>query len=156
MAKVKVKIGGIKKFIPNLNNAIRTESFKELVELIKSTIQKGLSPVAQIGRFIRYSESYRESIERGWKATREKNGQKSPVNMTLSGDMIRSLSDKPGQKGRSLGFTDKKAVYHDETGAGKSKVIRRLLPTRPGETFSNLINRKFVEKCKEVVRRLKK
>ena len=64
--------------------------------------------------------------------------------MKLTGKMLDSfyIKKKFNLKGfrYKMGFTDKKAVYHNTEGAGRSKVLRRLLPTRLGETFSRYYN----------------
>jgi len=70
--------------------------------------------------------------------------QISPVNLRHSGKLHKSL--KVFTKGGFLSnfrmvtqFKNKLADIHNRLGAGKSKVIRRLLPTRRGERFNNRI-----------------
>jgi hypothetical protein len=54
---------------------------------------------------------------------------------------MNSLNIRKGNGVAWVGFADKKAIYHDKLGAGKSKVIRRLLPTRQGEKFISNIDK---------------
>jgi hypothetical protein len=129
-----------------------------LINIVKSFITVGLSPVYSIGRFQRYSQSYKDWIQgkirfitvagrvipilppsngkRKGKFPPPVDGKKvSPVSMTLKGDMLNSMYlEKKGSK-IILGISDYKAQYHNDMGAGKSKVIRRLLPTKSGEKF---------------------
>jgi hypothetical protein len=48
-------------------------------------------------------------------------------------------------------FSDKKAKYHNDEGAGKSKVIRRMLP-KDGEDFSRNIQNKIVETLAKAIK----
>jgi hypothetical protein len=79
------------------------------------------------------------------------NKKRSPVNLYASGDMMDSLRIKKDSVNKVilLGFTDKKAKYHDQLGASKKKVIRRLLPTRQGEKFKSNINTALKKYCKD-------
>jgi hypothetical protein len=128
-------------------------------------------------RFQKYSKSYTEAMQ-GKAAYWTKNGkvirvpidQKDkelvqfsrqlygnkkprPVNMKLSGKMLNSLKHRINKKSLTVYFDDKKAVYHNVDGAGKSKVLRRLLPRR-GEEFSRLIQKKINETVAKEVRKL--
>jgi hypothetical protein len=77
------------------------------------------------------------------------------VNLYLTGKMMASANSKPvGEDGVSVGFSDKKAEYHNETGAGKSKVLRRMLPTRRGEVFSRTVMQKVMKVLQTDVIRL--
>lgn len=154
MAKVKVKLK-LKDIVPVIEKNLQKASFDAFVLAVRAQIRKGISPVAQIGRFIRYSESYREAIKKQYGEAAKKEKQVSPVNMTLSGDMLKSLKTEKSDKGQRLFFEDPKAIFHDAQGAGKSKTIRRLLPTQNGETFTNVLLRKFRDICRAVVQRSK-
>jgi hypothetical protein len=111
------------------------EQFKEKV---KDSIQSGLSPVESKVRLIDYSISYKDSIKKGYYD--KYNKKLRPVNMTLSGKMIDSLYVEKTPTGFEIGFSDdrKLAWIHTVEGAGKSKVIRKLLPVK-GEYFSRSI-----------------
>lgn len=125
-------------------------AWKIIVKEIKDQIQRGISPVAGIGRFQKYSTSYRDAIKSGKGDASKKSGKVSPVNMTLSGEMLDSLNAKRSGTKLKIGFKDKKAAFHNDQGAGKSKVIRRLLPTDDGEKF----NAKLLQNIREVVKRI--
>jgi hypothetical protein len=130
-------------------------NYKPFIDAIVKSIKRGVSPVAGIGRFKRYSKSYREAIKNGWKPVDVKDQQTSPVNMTLSGDMLKSLDTKQRGKKLFVEFTDEKAFYHNEQGAGKSRVIRRLLPTEPGERWEARLERELARIIKAIVRKIK-
>lgn len=135
---------------------------REIPELIKETIQKGSSPVAKGGkdgtsgriRFEGYSDSYKKQISKGYHS--DKGKKLRPVNLTLTGDMLRSLVAKAGMKSVRIFFRDSKAVYHNEKGAGKSKVIRRLLPRDGQDSFNPSITRKLREILVKQIRRFTK
>jgi len=94
---------------------------------ITGEILSGRSPVAG-KRWDPYSTDY---------ANRFKDGSKKPVNMYLTGKMLKSLKIKKQKTAIAILFDSKIAVYHDRLGAGVSKVIRRLLPDpSKGERFN--------------------
>lgn len=139
MAKVRVK--GLNKAIKSISKKTEKSAADSLVrngqtvenEII-ITILNGQSPVKG-KRFQKYSKRY---------ADKEKGGQLKPVNMHLSGDMLDSLELKKSGSGVSIEFKSSIAKFHDILGAGKSKVIRRLLPkTSKGETFKENILREI-------------
>lgn len=136
-AIVKENFAGLLK---EVRKNVRAAEFQFLRGLIVEIIQKGISPVRGAGRFQRYSESYREAIILAYGDLVEKEGQISPVNMTLFGDMLNSLRVVDAGEGRiRIEFDDPKAYFHNTSGTGKSRTIRRLLPDRPGEEFSREI-----------------
>lgn len=100
-------------------------------KLIDETIGKGISPVKGGGnqtgkgqRFTDYSESYKKRIRR-----KVFPGKKlRPINLKLTGKMRRSIKGRPTKEGILIFYSDKKASYHTDLGAGKGKVIRRMLP----------------------------
>ena len=82
------------------------------------------------------------------------NKKQRPVNLKLSGKMLNSLKSKIVKNGKiRLWFSDEKAKYHDKLGAGKSKVIRRLLPDN-NEEFNRAIQRKIIDTAGEAVKDL--
>ena len=111
---------------------------KEFRLAILDLISKGISPVAGKRKFKPYSKTYREAIERGYYGDK----RKTPVNMKLSGEMLDSLSLKANKESVTISFDDPVSEFHNDLGAGKSKVIRRLLPTNQGERFSKVIDDK--------------
>jgi len=126
--------------------------FKDVIDIIKDLIKKGISPVQGGGRFKRYSESYRDAIDGDGEIAKQKAGKKSPVDMTLTGEMMQSLDVKDRQSRVFIEFEDEKAFYHNTSGAGKSKVIRRLLPDREGERFSRQVQERIFQRINEIIK----
>lgn len=94
-------------------SAENREAFKTLLQ---ETIYNGISPVAG-KKFKVYSKSYAEL-----------KGKKEPVDMTVTGDMLDNLQVTRNKNSILVRFTSEIAKYHDILGAGKKKIIRRLLP----------------------------
>jgi len=125
---------------------------KFIKDEILQAIRSGRSPVSKGGqnpkntsgkiRFEPYSDSYKKAMGKG-----KLSGKKQrPVNLELTGKLLRSIKSKvvKGEYVR-VWFTDAKAKYHDKLGAGKSKVIRRMIPNpKKGEDFTAGIRKKFV------------
>ena len=119
---------------------IRKEAKKEkrlrdrVVALIKRYIMTGRSPVMGQGKFQKYSKKYAK--EKGF----------SKPNMKVTGDMLNSFdhvdSSKPGNF--KIVIRDEKADFHNRLGAGRSKVIRRLLPTVKNERFDPKVRERIV------------
>lgn len=69
----------------------------------------------------------------------------SPVNLKLSDQMLNSMKVRKLGFGAStkleIIFEDEVAIFHNKLGAGKSKTIRRLLPTELNERFNRRISR---------------
>lgn len=116
---------------------------------IVATILRGQSPIAGEGRFVGYSPSYLTKIKfaNSRKMSSDitilrmrMNGKKQrPINLKLTGDMLGSIYTRTVANGLEVGFKSKIAEYHNDLGAGRSKVIRRMLPNKPGEEFSKVI-----------------
>lgn len=123
-------------------------------EIIKS-IETGRSPVKGKGstRFEKYSISYINKMGKGdYKSKRRR-----PVNLTLSGDMLKSIKSRIFPNFIRVWFTDPKAKYHDKLGAGKSKVKRRMIPNpKNGEEFNAGLQRKIVNALEKAIKTAKK
>jgi len=161
MAKVKYKRGNgrtytnisqytktfLKDFNANLRSNIARAPKEDIENEIIITILSGQSPVKG-KRFKQYNKEY---------ADRFKNGERSPVNMLRTGKMLESLQIKQirGKNGLLIAFRNRLSVIHDKLGAGKSKVIRRLIP-RTGEEFKSsitkLIKKLFVNNVRKSTR----
>ena len=107
-------------------------------EIIESIFIRGVSPVSGFGKYKAYSKSYKEQIRRG--KGKFANKDIRPINLTLSGDLLKSIKGRPIANGFTIWFSDKKAKWHDKEGAGRSKVIRRMLPN-DNEKFNQVITR---------------
>lgn len=77
--------------------------------------------------------------------------KRSPVSMTLSGDMMKSLNFNPSRG--VLGFKDEKAAWHND-GQGKLPE-RRLLPDREGERFNQRIEKRLKDELSEAINKEK-
>jgi hypothetical protein len=114
-------------------------------------IRRGVSPVKGFGRFEPYSETYKTAI----KKKRYPNKRRiRPINMTLTGEMLKSIFVKIKKNSVIIGFDNKLADIHNRLGAGKSKVVRRLLPTNEGERFSRKITTELSKVLTKVAREI--
>jgi hypothetical protein len=130
-----------------IKDAAKSKLPEVIKESILGKIAKGISPVRGIGRFKKYSQSYRDAIGRGVYTGK----RKRPVNLKLSGDMINSFYVRAFKDGFKVGFTDEKADYHNRTGpGGKKSARRRLLPTRRGSRFTKSIIRDIIKAIKQL------
>lgn len=124
---------------------------ENILQIIKDLILAGVSPVSGVARrFQKYSVGYKAFIKK-----KKKSKNPTKVNMTLSGEMMDSmfLKDNNSKQTILIGFTDKKAEYHNDLGAGKSRVIRRLLPNKKGEEFVKNVNVKLKQLSKETTKK---
>ena len=110
-----------KKFADAIPSPLRKE--------ILDTLNSGKSPVKG-KKFRQYSAKY---------ASRNKGGRRRPVTLKDEGDLHDSLKIKVSRSKIRITFEDFKAKFHNDDGAGRSKVIRRMLPTKSGETFRKSI-----------------
>jgi hypothetical protein len=129
------------KDIRNINwNDVKRLGARKATERLKKdivdTIQRGNSPVKGERRYVDYSDSYKAQIDERFSETHLK--KLRPVNLTLSGQMLRSIKGRVTDRGISIWFASPIAKYHNELGAGKSKVIRRMLP-KDGEKFKTSV-----------------
>ena len=128
---------------------------------IRSFIEKGISPVsmkdAKIkntggkNRYEKYSDSYIKGMGKG----KLKQKKQSPRNLKLTGKMLNSLKTRLTGKGLTIWFSDEKAKYHNDLGAGKSKVIRRILP-RDGESWARAIDKEIVKSLSKAIKKTTK
>lgn len=157
-----------------LKNTERPPEPKELYEIrdtlkeqIIESMERGVSPVEGEGRYKDYSDSYKDQIGGVYKNSKGKKIKKSgfsslkskfnksvrPVNLKLSGDMYESLTIKKAQRGLLINFSSPLAYIHDKLGAGKKRVIRRILP-RKNENFSGAITTTLTKASREYLKRL--
>jgi len=148
---------------------------------ILKSILRGISPV-QGEKFQQYSKGYKEQIRgeatyftKGGKVFRipankgekidtvpRKEGKRiSPRNLKLTGGLLRSIFasvTKFKPLVITLGFKHKLADIHNRRGAGRSKVVRRMLP-REGEKFKkhirDAIHNSLVDAVKKVVNKIR-
>lgn len=158
--KSEILKGKAKKVTDEMKNDFARRVKLFIKTAVIDSIEKGVSPVNMKdaypkntggkSRYGGYSSGY---INRMKNADDMYGKKQRPVNLTLSGKMLRSLKSKIIKGKVKLWFTDEKAKYHDKLGAGKSKVFRRLLP-RGIEEFNRAIQLKINEAASESVRDL--
>jgi hypothetical protein len=151
----------INEIFPKLLMGIRTiekkvinQGWKEASKLMEQDIvassERGASPVEGEKRFVEYSPSYKKAIKKG------RYGSKKirPVNLHLSGDMLKSIKSKKTSDGFSISFTKtvkgkNLAEIHSFEGAGKSKTIRKILPSE-NEEYKKSIKKRAKEHLKKI------
>jgi len=152
--KVKTKIDF--KNVKSKLKKYQSESIKaindEIGKLILKDIEGGRSPVKGTVRFQKYSDSYRDAIKAG--RYRSFSKSRSPVNLKLTGKLLKSLQVTMKSNKIEITFTDDLFEIHNSKGAGKSKVIRRMLPTNNGELFNKSITLRIREILSDVKRKI--
>lgn len=126
---------------------IKDKFGNELLDLI----EKGVNPVKESGnKYPKYSESYKAAIKAGRVPGKSKI---SPVDLKQTGALHNSLTiDISGHNPR-VTFNDPKALYHNDIGVGKSKVVRRILPNHGGEEFTYRLFQKIIEALKSAIKK---
>lgn len=165
----KVTKSGIPK---SVFNDVRKEfaqsgSAKNIRAKIITDLAAGVSPV-EGQRWQKYSDSYKDVI-RGKKTFRKtktgktlvfnapdeqflKNKKKiSPVNLKLTGGLWSSLFVNTFSTKIVIGFKSFLAEIHNNLGASKKKVIRRLLPTESGEKLNEGIMQVVISNLQSAV-----
>ena len=150
MAKVKVDLRQARKDIEKFKRVAKAKLSVQMHKEITESISRGVSPVKGEGRFVKYSIAYLRQIAAG--RYRHNGKKRRPVNLKLTGELLRSLFVRVTKRGLSISFDNKLADIHNRLGAGKSKVIRRMLPTNSGEQF----NRRITKRLFEIMDRLAK
>jgi len=145
----------IKRILSTVGRDARTKFSRQAADQLKkdivSTIKTGNSPVKNFRRFQGYSPSYRQAINRG--RYRRYNKRLRPVNLTLSGRMLKSIASRLTTEGFMIYFTSRLVKYHNDLGAGRSRVKRRILP-RDNEVFKRSVMIKSIEILTESVENL--
>lgn len=110
---------------------------------------KGISPVKGGGRWSKYSDSYKTSIKKGAYSRYSK--KVTPINLRLSGALHKSLKVFLSGQLLFIEFNNFLADIHNRRGAGKSKIIRRLLPIKKGEQFNRKITTVIYDQLRKAV-----
>lgn len=144
-----VKVNGtdqLRKSLSKMTDDARKEFNKSLAPKIKRqitrTIKSGKSPVAGFGTYEKYSEGY---------AKAKKGGKRKPVTLTESGKMLRSLTFRSTKEGFTLLFTSAIAKFHDLPGL--ARVLRKMLPSLPGQRFIPIINKLILKESNDAIRK---
>ena len=136
-SKVTFDTKALKADIEKYQSKAKEEAKQYLEKEIPAEILGGRSPVKGFGRFARYSDTYLEQIKNG--KYKEYGKKKRPVNLKLTGELLKSFFVKVTSRGLEMGFDNELADIHNRKGAGKSGTARRMLPTNPGESFNRSI-----------------
>jgi len=150
VTKVKIDFKDAEKKLRRLKVELKRELPKELNLEIEGSIARGISPVKGFGRLVKYSQSYIKQI----KAKQHEGKRVRPVNLFLKGDLMKSLKVKVVGHGIRISFDNFKADIHNRLGAGKSKTIRRMLPTNQGEEFSRSITIRMQGTLKRIAKQI--
>lgn len=141
--------------IPSIKKEYASRAPSVIKRAIRTDMSAGVSPVKG-KRWQAYSDSYRKAIASG---RFQSSKSVAPVNLRLTGDLRRSLFVRVKSGGffrtplrLEIGFDDFKADIHNRLGASKRKVIRRMLPTKTGETFNRKITKVIFDKLKDSVK----
>lgn len=148
-----------KGLIKDVQNEFSKKGPVKIKQAIVQDLIKGISPVQGGGKYKKYSPTYKKEIRKGSSNTmRSARPTKSisPVNLRLTGTLHRSLKSFFKRNALIIQFKDFLADIHNRRGAGKSKVIRRLLPTEKGETFNRRINTVMIDQIKKAVDKVAK
>lgn len=159
MTKVKVDLKDAKIKIDIFTQQGARVAGEILKKEVITEISQGRSPVARQGRYVKYSQSYQQAIDNGQYSSFNK--RKRPVNLKLSGNvkssgsLLSSIFTRDVSKGRILiGFDNFLADIHNRQGAGKSKTVRRMLPTNQGERFAPIIIQRVAKELSKVANRI--
>jgi len=145
--KLNNDIGKLDLSIRDIKKEFIKSASDDAERLIVGEIKRGFSPVASYGKFDAYSESYKKAILAGRVMPKT---EVRPVDLTVSGQMLNTFKVSKTSKSIVMEFTDKIAKYHNDLGAGASKVIRKMLPSS-GEKFKKTINDDLLDLLKQAV-----
>lgn len=106
-----------------------------IIELINANIDAGVD--IEGVPFETYSEAYE-----AWKRDRYPQGER--VNLTLTGNMLSALTHVPGEANQVVvGFSNSQAAelayYHNISGAGRGRVLRRFLGLRDDQLEDSVL-----------------
>lgn len=124
-------------FFTNINKRFEKNVRENIIPLIVETIQSGRSPVKSKS-FEQYSPSYRKQIRDG--RYRQYGKRTRPVNLTLSGKMLRAFKVRGLVKGGVTIFNSNKlAKYHNNPDSNSRVPERKFLPDENGQVFKPFI-----------------
>ncbi len=158
--KVSINTVAMLRTFPEIQRQFNADVTESLGDELDKQIKAGLSPVAGEGRFKDYSDSYKDAIDRNEGVMKGSDGgfwtekKKRPVNLSVSGAMLKSRVIKTQGNTVKVTYGSKIAGYHNE---GNDKLPRRaLLPTGMGEKFSTTITRFLVGRARIIVDKILK
>lgn len=155
--KIKSNLKDLKLLTKQVRKEFARRAPLRIKRVILRDILKGISPVKGAGKFRKYSKAYKKAIRRGHLPGK----RLSPVNMVLSGQMLSDFFVKvvggfSNGFQLSIGFANEVADFHNKQGAGKIKVIRRLIPDRTNEQFNRKITQKVISELNRAASKVAK
>lgn len=144
----------------SLNSLIEsTKSAKNLSQLgevavkeMRLSLERGISPIRGERRLANYSESYSKAIKEGWLEFKDKRVR--PVNLLLSGNMLRAITHEASRGKLQVGIWDQAmaelASYHQD--GTDNMPARRFVPTEQGEQFTVTIDRALINKLQDIIK----
>ena len=150
---VTIQHGSFEKLIEAVNSVRNLQELGQVaVKEMRLSLERGISPVRGERRFAAYSASYTKAIKAGWLEYEKK---VRPVNLILSGRMLRSIEYK-AQKGLlEVGIWDAEMVelasYHQDGTTNMPQ--RKFIPDTQGEYLTVTIDRALINKLKEIINR---
>lgn len=154
MSAVKVKHESLEKLIEATKSVRNLEELGRVaVKEMRVSMERGISPIQGARRFANYSASYTKAIQKGWLEQKDKKVR--PVNLILSGRMLRALEYKADRGKLEVGIWDQEmaelAGYHQD---GTDKMpARRFIPTENAEKLNVTIDRALLNKLRELIKR---
>lgn len=168
-------------FLNKISNEDKTEVGEAVISEMKSLIKKGISPIADVGRFPAYKwagaantlRALTKNLPKGRrKAAREKldalkrskypynvqkefpNKRERPVNLYLGGEFLDDLEPTPTRNGVSIGFSSKLS-QEKERGhrEGANGQPERPIIPQGREQFSPSIYRRIVDIVQKIVQK---
>ena len=144
----------LKALLPDIRKEFLKRISRALPSLIKKSILSGISPVGGQGRFEKYSPSYLKAIKSGYVGHGK---TPRPVNLKVTGDLLKAINGRVKKDRLEIYLKHELAIIHNSKGAGKSKVLRRILPTEKGEKFStalmSYLKKEVIKAAKKVISR---
>lgn len=134
------------KILPDARTLAAREFKRVVVDAIVDQVKSGNSPVAGKGSYKKYATS-----------TQKKKGRAKPVDLTDSGDMLKSLKARQTKDNRViLEFIGKRnndiAGYHQFGVKERNLPERSILPVKARQTFKAKILRKIIAAARKAIR----
>lgn len=160
MAKVTISL---KKAVNlrSINKSAHGDIAKSVVDEMKRMILSGISPVKGVRRFVQYAAVRNKNQKDYPFSVKNKFPQKSktPVNLTLSGQFLDTLSYKANDKGSTIGHIDPSRRTRDlfeshNDGLNKRVPQRKYLPNIRGEEYSVSIMRLIKKLYSDTIKKI--
>ena len=140
-----------------MNDSLAIDIGEYVTQEMRGMISKGISPIGGVGRFPGYKASYVSAMKN--EPLKSLGKKQRPVNLTLTGEFLRSLSYRVEQtrdhgKAIIVGYFIEPSISKElghATGAN-SQLIRGTIPDA-GSDFAVTIQRGIIKRVNEAIRR---